>query len=139
MAMRNAVGVSRIPFEQRYRPPDPRRRRREKLTWGDRLVCAICGGILGLFVWMFAYLILIVAAMKATVRQPAPVAAPVAAVAAPPAPVDPFSRLPAFSWGGTVVVGFALFGAVAGAERMLDGFEKVVRVEDQAWQAVNES
>ena len=32
MAVRNGISVSSIPFEQRYVPPDPRRRRAEKLT-----------------------------------------------------------------------------------------------------------
>jgi hypothetical protein len=144
MATKNGVGVSKTPFEQRYRPPDPRRRRREVLTWGDRLVCAICGGVLGLVLWTFAYLILIAIVLKAVVSDPIPAAGPVAAApagadVAPAVPVDPWTRLPAFSWGGTVAVAFALFGAVVGAERMLDGFEKVVRVEDEVARAVNES
>jgi hypothetical protein len=139
MAMRNGVSVSSVPFEQRYRPPDPKRRRREVLTRGDRLVCGICGGVLGLFLWTFAYFILITGAMKAAARNPVPAAASAAVGAAAAAPIDPFSRLPAFSWGGTVVVGFAIFGAIVGPDRMIDGFMNVLRVENEVSRAAGRS
>jgi hypothetical protein len=109
------------------------------LTRGDRLVCAICGGVLGLVLWSFAYVILIMAAMKVASRSPVPAAAPAAVGAAAAAPIDPFGRLPAFSWGGTVVVGFAIFGAIAGPDRMIDGFMNVLRVEGEFSRAVGRS
>lgn len=68
------------------------------------------------------------AAGKAAVRQPAAGAV-----------VDPFAILPAFSWGGLVMAGFAIFGAVVGAERMMDAFEMVIRVEGEVAKHVNRS
>jgi hypothetical protein len=129
MAARNGINVSSIPFERRYQPPDPRRRRRERLTATDRLVCAVCGAFLGFVLWTFGYLILVSGAMKAAARQ------------APPAqgPVDPLAKLPPFWWGGPAALGFALFGAVVGAERMMDGFEKALRAEGAVARAVNRS
>lgn len=127
MAARNGINVSSIPFEQRYQPPDPRRRKRERLTAMDRFVCAVAGAFLGFLLWIVAYLILVSGAMKAAARQPPAVNGP----------VDPFERLPPFWWGSSVALGFGLFGAVVGAERMLDGFEKVLRMEGEAARAVN--
>jgi hypothetical protein len=129
MPARNGVNISSIPFEQRYQPPDPRRKKRERLTATDRLVCAVCGAFLGFVLWTFGYLILVSGTMKAVARQ-----APAAK-----GPVDPLERLPAFWWGGSVALGFALFGAVVGAERMMDGFDKVLRVEGEVARAVNRS
>jgi hypothetical protein len=119
---------STIPFEQRYRPPDPKRRRRERLTRVDRLVCAVAGGFLGFVIWSFGYTILLLIMMKAAARQLA--AGPV---------IDPFDKLPPFSWGCLVVMGFAIFGAVVGAERMMDAFEKVVHFEGKVAEHVNQS
>lgn len=129
MAVRNGVSVSSIPFEQRYRPPDPRRRRRERLTARDRLECAACGAFLGFLLWTLAYLILVGAAFKAGARLD-----PKAEVQ-----VDPMDRLPPFWWGGPVLLGFAVFGSAVGAERMMDGFERVLRVECEVAKAVNRS
>jgi hypothetical protein len=47
--------------------------------------------------------------------------------------------LPSFAWVWVPVLAFALLGAVAGAELMLDGFDRVLRVEDEAARAVNRS
>jgi hypothetical protein len=55
------------------------------------------------------------------------------------APVDPLAKLPPFWWGGSVALGFAVFGAIVGAERMMDGFEKVLGVEGEFARAVNRS
>ena len=129
MAARNGINVSSIPFERRYRPPDPRRRKRERLSVTDRLVCAVCGALLGIVLWTSGYLILVSGTMKAAARQPPPAKGS----------VDPWDRLPPFWWGGSVALGFALFGAVVGAERMMDGFEKVLRVEGEVANAVNRS
>jgi phosphate-selective porin len=75
--------------------------------------------------------------MKAAARNPNP--ATVAVDAAMASPVDPFDRLPAFSWGGTVVVGFAIFGAVVGPDRMIDGFMNVLKVEGEISRAASRS
>jgi hypothetical protein len=109
---------SSIPFEQRYRPPDPRSRRRERLTRTDRVVCAITGGFLGFVLWTVGYLLMLLAFFKAAARQPAAVP-----------PIDPFDWLPSYSWGFLAAAGFAAFGAVVGAERMMDGFVAVLGVE----------
>jgi uncharacterized membrane protein YeiH len=45
--------------------------------------------------------------------------------------------LPAFSWVGLVIAAFAIFGAIVGAERMMDTFEKVVCVEGKVAKHVN--
>jgi hypothetical protein len=47
MAARNGIHVSSVPFELRYRAPDPRRRC-ERLTGTDRLSCAGFVALLGL-------------------------------------------------------------------------------------------
>jgi len=123
------MNVSSVPFEERYRPPNSRRRKRERLTAVDRLVCGVCGAFLGLVLWTIAYSILLAASLKASTRH-----APSVAEA-----VNPLDRLPPFSWCGPVMLGFALFSAVVGAERMMDGFEKVVRIEGEVARAVNRS
>jgi hypothetical protein len=123
---------SSIPFEQRYVPPDPRRRKREPMTAADRLVCAICGGLLGLVIWSFFYWILLMGAMKASAK--ANIRDPAAAPA-----VDPFAMLPSFAWGGLVAACFGIYGTVVGAERMLDRFEKVIRIEGEVAKHVNRS
>ena len=94
----------------------------------DRFVCAVTGGFLGFVIWSFGYLIVLAALTKAAARQ----------VAAGPI-INPFDKLPAFSWGGLVVAGFAVFGTVVGAERMMDAFEKVVRVEGKVAEHINRS
>jgi hypothetical protein len=129
MAARNAVNVSSIPFEQRSLPPDRRRRTRERLTVTDRLVCAVCGILLGFALWTFGYLILVSGTMKAAVIQ----------VPATKGQVELFEKLPPFWWGGPVALGFGLFGAAVGAERMMDGFERVIGVEGAVARAVNRS
>ncbi len=129
MAARNGINVNNLPFEQRYRTPDPRRKKRESLTAVDRLVCAVCGAFLGSVLWTFGYLMLVSGAMKASARQ-----APAAK-----ARVDPIDRLPPFWWGGSAAVGFALLGSVVGAERMMDGFDRLLRVELEIGRAVNRS
>lgn len=131
MAVKNGVSVSSIPFEKRYRPHDPRRRKRDPLTATDRLVCAVCGGFLGFVLWTFGYLILISGAMKASARQ--------AAAAHGPAAVDPLDRLPPFWWGGPAALAFALFGTAVGPERMMDGFGRVLDLEGEVARAVNRS
>jgi hypothetical protein len=129
MGARNGTNISSVPFEQRYQPPDPKRRKRERLTTLDRLICAFFGAFLGFVLWTFSYVILVSGTMKAAARQ-----AP-----AVKGPIDPLEMLPSYWWGGSVAVGFALFGAVVGAERMMDGFEKVLRVEGEFARAVNRS
>jgi hypothetical protein len=126
MAQRNGITPSSIPFERRYRPPA--KRRREHLTATDRLVCAACGAFLGLAIWTFAYLIFMMLSLKVAAK--AGQQALIAAASDPPVavrPLDPDDLLPPFSWGGAVAAGFALFGA----ERMMDAFEKTVRVEGE--------
>jgi hypothetical protein len=120
---------SSIPFEQRYRPPDPKRRKRERLTKVDRLVCAVTGAFLGFVILAFGFLILLPALMRAAARQPA---------AVPPIKLLDGLLAP-FSWGGLVVAGFAVFGAVVGPERMLDAFEWVIRVEAKFAEHINRS
>ena len=129
MAARNGINVSCIPFEQRYRPPGPSRRKRERLTVMDRLVCAVCGAFLGIVLWTCGYLILVSGTMKAAARQATPAKGW----------VDPWDKLPPFWWGSSVALGFALFGAVVGAERLMDGFEKALRVEGKVADAVSRS
>jgi hypothetical protein len=129
MAVKNGINVSSIPFEQRYQRPDPRRRKRERMTTTDRMVCAAFGALLGFVLWTVGYFILVCGAMKAAARQ-----APAAK-----APVDPLERLPPFWWGGSIALGFSLFGAVVGAERMTDGFEELLRAEGEIARAVNRS
>jgi hypothetical protein len=129
MASRNGINVSSIPFEQRHHPCHWRRGKRERLTATDRLVCAVCGAFLGFALWTVGYLIVVSGTMKAAARQ-----APAAKGA-----VGPFAMLPPFWWGSSVALGFGLFGAAAGAERMMDGFEKVLRVEGEVARAVNRS
>jgi hypothetical protein len=129
MAARNGVNVSSIRFEQRNHPLDRRRTKRERLTATDRLVCAVCGTFLGFALWTFGYLIFVSGTMKATARQ-----AP-----AVKGPADPFEKLPPFWWGGSAALGFGLFGAAVGAERMMDGFQRVLRVEGEVARAVNRS
>jgi len=58
--------------------------------------------------------------MRAAARHPAPGQV-----------VDPIALLPPFGWVGLVSLGFALFGAVVGAERMRDAFEGVLNVEGE--------
>ncbi len=137
MACRNGIIPSSIPFEQRYRPPSPRRRRREKMTKVDRLVCGFCGSLLGLMLWTFFYLILVSAALKASGRRQ--LLQPPAngqAVAMAKAPTDPFDLLPPFWWGGGVALVFAGYGTVVGAERMMDGFDAVLLLECRFSQAL---
>ena len=110
--------VSTIPFEQRYPPPNPKRRKREPLTAVDRFVGAFLGGVLGFVSWTFSYSILLIIALKAAAKQPAGAVGGLA--------INPLDKLPSFSWGGLVVAGFATFSAIVGAERMMDAFEKVV-------------
>jgi hypothetical protein len=129
MAARNGININSIPFEQRYQPPDPKRRKRERLTPIDRLICAFFGAILGFMLWTYGYVILVSKTMKVAARQ----------AHAAKGPIDPLERLPSFWWGGSVATGFALFGAVVGAERMMDGFGKAVRVSAEIARAVNRS
>jgi|GEM_PF-6346264 len=124
MAARN---VSNIPFEQRFQSPNPRRRKHERLTVTDRLVCAACGAFLGFVIWTVAYLILFSVAIKVAGRQE-----PAAKVH-----FEPLEKLPPFWWGSSIALGFSLFGAIVGAERMMDGFEKVIRVEGEVARAVS--
>ena len=57
--------------------------------------------------------------MKAASRQPDNVAVN--------APVDPIDWLPPYWWGIVPSIAFAGFGTLFGAERMLDGFEVVLK------------
>jgi hypothetical protein len=129
LAVRNGISVSSIPFEQRYLPPAPRRRRAEKLTATDRLVCAICGAFLGFVLWVGGYLILVSAALKGAARHGVP----------DQMTADPFGFLPPFWWGVFVALAFALFGAIVGAERMMDGFGNAVQAEGKVAEALNRS
>jgi hypothetical protein len=117
--------VNNTPFEQRYHAP--RRRKREPMTMTDRLICAICGSLLGLFLWTTGYLVLATLAMKAVARHPVPNAAM----------SDPSDLLPPFWWGGVPALLFAGYGTAFGAERMLDGFEKILSVQGKIADAVN--
>jgi hypothetical protein len=126
MAYRNGVIPSSIPFEQRCQPP--KRRKREPMTKIDRLVCAICGSVLGLFLWTTSYMILFSMVMRAGARHPAAASK-----------ADPADLLPPFWWGATVAVAFAGYGTVVGAERMMDGFEKAVHVQGKVADAINRS
>jgi len=113
-------GISSIPFEQRYRPPDPKRRRRERLTAGDRLVCGVFGSLMGLLFWTFGYFIVITVLLKLAAKAHGAGGL-----------VDPLEHLPYFGGGVPVVLGFAVFGAVVGPELMMDTSEKVLRVENE--------
>jgi hypothetical protein len=119
--------VNNIPFEQRCNPP--RRRKREPMTKVDRLVCAICGSLLGLFLWTTSYLLVASLAMRATARHPAPNGAM----------ADPSDLLPPFWWGGVPALLFAGYGTAVGAERMLDGFEKILSLQGKIADALNRS
>ncbi|QEH32720.1 hypothetical protein OJF2_11990 [Aquisphaera giovannonii] len=143
MAVKNGISISSIPFEQRDLPPDPRKRKREPMTAVDRLVCLIIGGFLGFAIWTIAYVILISGAMKASARHhPTITTSPDQGILAQgavevPRDLDPFDRLPPFWWGSSVALAFGLFGAVVGGERMVDAFERIVRVEGEVARAVN--
>lgn len=127
MAIRNGTQVDGIPFEQRYQPPGPRRRKHERLTASDRLVCAVLGAFLGFVLWTVGYVIVAYGFLKAAARQDPAVKGP----------IDPLAGLPPFWWGCPVAAGFALFGAAVGAERLMDRFEKVFEVEGEAARAVD--
>ena len=126
MAYRNGIIPSSIPFEQRC--PPPRARKPERLTKTDRLVIAVCGFLLGMFLWTTSYLILITGALKAAAKHPAAAAG-----------VDPLDRLPPYWWGVAPAVAFAIYGAVVGAEQMMDGFSTGVRIQNKVSEAVNRS
>jgi hypothetical protein len=51
--------------------------------------------------------------------------------------INPFDKLPSFSWVGYVMASFAVFGAFVGPERMMDAFEKIVHVESKVAEEVN--
>ena len=127
MAARNGININSLPFEQRCPPPDRRRKKRDKLTTKDRAVCAFCGAFLGLFLWVVAYVIFFMAVIRVVAKHAQDAEKM----------IDPVDLLPPFWWGSGVVLGFALFGAWVGAERMMDGFEAVLRAEGVAARAAN--
>jgi hypothetical protein len=61
------------------------------MTKIDRLVCAICGSLLGLVLWTTSYMILFSMVMRAGARHPEAAASK----------ADPLDLLPPFWWGGT--------------------------------------
>ncbi len=113
------------------------RRRREPLTAGDRLVCAGCGALMGLTLWTFLYGVLFLGAVMIQSRPDV-----AARIAAGQASATPWDVVPSYwYWGGLCAAAFALFGALAGPERMMDGFETVSQHEsdcaDHAFMEIN--
>jgi hypothetical protein len=126
MAYRNGMIPSSIPFEQRYQPP--RRRTREPMTRTDRLVCAVCGSLLGLFLWTTSYMLVFSVVIRAGAKHPEAAAK-----------ADPMDLLPPYWWGAAFAAGFAGYGTAVGAERMMDGFEKCVRIQGKIAEAISRS
>jgi hypothetical protein len=118
--------VSSIPFEQRYRPPDPRRRKRERLTKTDRFVCGFMGGLLGFGLWVMQFMIWLMVLVKAAPKRPGKVP-----------PVDPFDLLPPLHTSLYPAAALGLFGLIVGPERMMDVFEKVVRILGKCAEAMS--
>lgn len=116
MANRSGAGIGKNSFERRRLPP--RKRKREPLTAGDRLVLALFGGLLGLILWSVLYLILALIGVKVMNKV---AALPPQVPAAPP--IDPMGHLPPYSWGSWPALAFAAYGSLVGAERMMDAFE----------------
>lgn len=114
------MSISNEPFENRC--PPPRRRRPERLTRADRFVLALFGGLLGMVSWILLYAIIAMAAFKAEAK--------LAARAQPEDPAAtnaPIDRIPAYWWGFCPALAFAGYGSIVGAERMMDGFDRVLR------------
>ena len=120
MGSKNGININNIPFEQRCLPPRPRKL--ERLTPADRCVCAICGFFLGSVVWTYGYLGVISSVSRKAAASPQ----------VNSQPVDPMSRIPSYWWGSIAAGGFAIFGATAGPERMMDVFEKTMHGISQA-------
>ncbi|WP_435017861.1 hypothetical protein TA3x_005481 [Tundrisphaera sp. TA3] len=92
------------------------------MTRGDRLVLALCGSLLGLISWSTLYLILFLNGLKVAAK----VAAQVPQMPPVP-PIDPMPGLPSYWWGAWPALAFAGYGSLAGAERMMDAFEWVMK------------
>lgn len=121
MAPKGGITPSGTPYEKRHRPSDTRKRKQQDaLTLSDRLVCALCGGILGFALWTDGYFVLMYASARTSGRV-------ITRQAEIGRPNDPAAWLPPFAWGYLVAAGCASFGAAVGPERMMDGFEKVMR------------
>jgi hypothetical protein len=122
------TGISNIPFEQRYRPVKRPWRKPEPLGPVDRLVCAVVGSGLGLFVWTLGYLLWIWMLLRAAARQ-----RPANGMN------DPSELIPPFWWGAGVVIVFAAIGAFGGPERLIGAFQRTIRAEDACAQAIRHS
>jgi hypothetical protein len=80
----------------------------------------------GAFLRTMGYLVLITAALKASMRQ----------VNTIEKQIDPLERLPPAWWGGPLSATLGAHGAAVGDERLLDVFGGGVRFEDKCARAV---
>ncbi len=121
--------MNNIPFEKRASRPNRQPAKRDELTPGDRLVCAFFARpVLGGVLWTFGYVILMYVLTRTAVRQ----------LAAMNGGADPWDSLPPFWWGGLLALGFAAFGAVVGAERMMDCFQRIFHGVSKVWRTLSD-
>jgi hypothetical protein len=119
------LNVTSEPYELRFRP-SKRQYTPEPKTRGDRLVCGVCGAVMGLFLWTVAYLITAAFLLKAALR-------------AGQATNEPLAHLPTFTYGGIPVALLALFAYFGGVRRLLTVVEKVLDFERRLAERLNEN
>lgn len=142
----HGINVSSIPFEQRPTPPSLVRHEARRLSVMDRFVCATFGIVFGSIIWFLLYLTLLFGAMKAEAKAERLRAEEPRAVAARPNPGPPpkpeakplrFEDRVPFSYGVWFVLGFAIFGALGGPDRLLNGFTNSLRCNAEVSRAVH--